>query len=495
MHRLRAALLACCMLPAVAAASPAPPPDRFEDVRRSIRARVGAERVPALSVAVAKDGRLIWEEAFGQADLERRVAATTETRFPIASVSKPLTATAVMVLVEQGKLSLERPANDYLDTDIVAEIGDAREVTVRRLMSHTSGLSRHDLSDYLDEAYPPVDIHARIRRYARTARVPGESYEYSNLGYDILAHIVARSSGQSFDRFMRDAVFQPLGMTRTSVGIPDPRPGDVAPSYDGDRRPVPMRHESSGGAGGAFSTAGDLARFGTFHLARNQARGATIVSPARLASMREPQVQTDSTAWYALGWRVDRGAFGVETVYHTGSNGASSSLLAFVPGEDIVVAVLANCVTYIPGQIAREILASFGPRSAPGPHPSGYPATPLAREPYRPGREWIGRWEGMVQAPDESVPIALDFTDAGPILVRLADAAPDTAGGTRIEGGHLRGSFDGEIANPDTRGRRYRLHFKLKQVGDRLAGSVTAGSVPGERVITLSYATELRRTR
>lgn len=470
-------------------------PSRFEELRRSIPKRLEADSIPSLSLAVAKDGRIVWQESFGFADLERRAAATGETLFPIASISKTLTATALMVLVQQGRLALDDPANLYLDAPgIQAAIGSARDVTLRRLASHTSGLARHDLYYYDDEPRPQRSITDRIRRYGRVVRTPGESYEYSNLGYQILAEIIARRSRRAYGDFLREAVFEPLGMLHTTVGRPRDGAFDVARSYDARRRPVPMREDTCAGAGGVYSTAADLARFGMLHVGRVSA-GPPILSPTLLAAMRQPVVQTEPGAWYAIGWRVDREAFAVETIYHSGSNGASASILAFVPGEDLAVAVLANCVTTLPGSIAREVIASFGPRPAPAtPRERSTPPPRGGVEPYVPTAAWTGRWEGAIQAPDGSVGLILDCTESGAILVRLGGARPDSAGGVRIDDRYLRGSFSGEVPNPDAKARRYRLHFKLKPTGDRLTGSVTAGSVAGERVITLSYWTELRRT-
>ncbi len=468
---------------------------QFQDLRRSILEQLSADSIPSLAVAVVKDGRLIWEEAFGHSDIERRAPATRATRYPIASISKAVTATALMLLVERGELALDDPVNKHLESPGVrAEIGAAGNMTLKRLATHTSGVPRYDLTYYEDEAHQPLPIEAQIRRYARAVRPPGESYEYSNLGYAILAHIIARRSERAFGEFLRDRVFQPLGMVNSSVGRPDDPRADVALSYDDRRQPVPLR-ETFPGAGGVYATVGDLVRFGELQLGRAPGSGSPILSTSTLASMREPVVQTDRGAWYGIGWRIDRGAFGVETIYHSGSNGGSASILAFVPGEDLAVAVVANCVTPLPGRVAQAVIASFGPRPTPELHPPTYPTARVGEEPYRPRDEWTGRWEGTIQAPDGAVPLVLELTERGPIVVRLATARADTASGVRVQDGYLRGSFSGEVPNRDAMGRRYRLHFKLRHAGDRLTGSVTAGSVARERVITLSYWTDLRRAQ
>src|SRR2546427_8602320 len=126
--------------------------DVFGAVRDLIRARLVEQIIPSLAVAVARDGEILWEEGFGWADREHRVPATEHTMYSLASISKPITATGLMVLKEQGKLDLDRPINDYLGAaKLNAWIGDAADATVRRVANHTSGLPLHWHFFYEDE--------------------------------------------------------------------------------------------------------------------------------------------------------------------------------------------------------------------------------------------------------------------------------------------------------------------------------------------------------
>src|SRR5437879_2338151 len=116
----------------------------FGAIRELIRTRLVEQTVPSLAVAVARNGTILWEEGFGWADRENRAPATGHTMYSLASISKPITATGLMVLKEQGKLDLDRPINDYLgEAKLKARIGDASEATVRRVANHTSGLPLH----------------------------------------------------------------------------------------------------------------------------------------------------------------------------------------------------------------------------------------------------------------------------------------------------------------------------------------------------------------
>ncbi len=174
--------------------------------------------VPSISVAVARGDQILWEESFGWADRERKIPADPNTPYSIASITKPMTATALMTLVRAGKIDLDRPINDYLGaTKLRARLGDAREATVRRVANHSAGLPEHYQFFYKDEPWRPPSIDETILRFGNLFTPPDEAFRYSNLGYGLLSTIIARASGRSYARYMRDEVFLKLGMTHTTV--------------------------------------------------------------------------------------------------------------------------------------------------------------------------------------------------------------------------------------------------------------------------------------
>ena len=187
--------------------------DEFDEVRDKIKTILLEENVPSLAVAVAQDGNVIWEEGFGWADRENQVKATEHTMYSLASISKPITATGLMVLVERGEVDLDRRANAFLgDAKLTSPIGPTREATVRRLANHTSGLPLHYQFFYEDEPYWRPAMDESIRRYGVLVRPPGERFQYANFGYGVLDHIISLKSGLSYKEFMRKEVFLPLGM-------------------------------------------------------------------------------------------------------------------------------------------------------------------------------------------------------------------------------------------------------------------------------------------
>src|SRR5213592_410418 len=194
--------------------------DPFDAVRQSIRKQLVETQTPSIAVAVARDGKIIWEQGFGWADREKRIAADEHTMYSLASISKPITATGLMTLVAAGKVNLDRPVNDYLGAaKLRGRAGDAAQATVRRVANHSSGLPLHYQFFYADEPYRPPSMDETILRYGNLVTAPGETYQYSNLGFGILDYVIARVSGRAYEDFMREEVFVKLGLTHTSVGL------------------------------------------------------------------------------------------------------------------------------------------------------------------------------------------------------------------------------------------------------------------------------------
>jgi len=197
--RLAAYLPAIAVGLASAFAQEIPPqaPD-LSAIRHEIQANVAAGRVPGLSVAVAKNGKIAWEEGFGWADVEKKTRATANTRYYIASVTKTITATAIMQLQERGKLRLDNPVNDYLGSaKLHSPLWDVSDATIRRVLSHTAGLTTFARSCLVGQSGCAID--EEIERYGIVFWHPGDRFDYSNLDYGILGEVGARTSGKNLN--------------------------------------------------------------------------------------------------------------------------------------------------------------------------------------------------------------------------------------------------------------------------------------------------------
>ena len=251
--------------------------------------------VPGLAVAVTNDGKIIFERGFGWADRERGLRATAKTPFAVASISKTITATAIMQLFERGRLNLDAPVNNYLGTAKVrSPHWNSPEATVRRVMSHTRGLTT--FTRWCSVDYSACNLDREIRDYGILVWRPGEIFDYSNLGFGILGEVIRHVSGKDYEYYLKKNVFTPLRMEDCGLTT---RHAGSAP-YD-EKTHVRSQARISGtpGASGLHCSAHDLALFGIFQL--NELKGShNILSSASLREMH--RAQTGTGGQYGLGW-------------------------------------------------------------------------------------------------------------------------------------------------------------------------------------------------
>src|SRR5262245_20887919 len=279
-------------------------PATLDSLRAHIRRVLDSTKVASVAVAVAKHGRIIWEEGFGFADLDRRTPATPTTLYSMASISKPITATGLMKLVEQGKIDLDHPANDYLGAaKITGLAGPASGATVRRVLSHTAGLPLHYRFFYAGGPVTRPSMDEAISRYAIVVYPPGAVYNYSNLGYGVLEEIIAKVSGRPYETFMQDEVFKPLGMTTTTIGS-GAGIANSAVRYTADWKPVAFYDFDHRAASAVYTSAHELVRFGMFHLKDHLADQRPILKDSTLDAMHRVATPGDMATGYGLGWGI-----------------------------------------------------------------------------------------------------------------------------------------------------------------------------------------------
>jgi CubicO group peptidase (beta-lactamase class C family) len=514
MKKIISSLMLAVILVTACKASPTPSSvstDPFDAIRARMEQLVVEGEVPSMAVAVARDGEIIWEEGFGLADREKNIPATEHTPYPLASISKPLTATGLMILVERGLVNLNAPVNDYLgEAKLQARVGDAAEATVRRVASHTAGLPLHSQHFYDDEPHRPPPMDETIRRYGYLVTAPGERYQYSNLGYGILGYVISRVSGHSYADFMRDEVFVPLGMNHTSVRIGPGLEEGQAVKYTPDGLVVPPCDSDSPGAAAVYSSAHDLVRFAMFLLKNDLPDQEAIISDVAIDEMQRPSPETGPTReWeregsgYGIGWFIGTTDDHLRVVQHSGGAVGVSTVLALVPEENLVVAVLSNTDSQWPDAILIEIVCTL----LSGQPEEFLPSANRAAEesPFAPGPELVGLWEGLVHTYEGEIPLVLKIRESGTIHATLGeqphtllqsvsyqDILPQflNAGG----GPFLRGWMRGELETADVnRGRPYKLWLELERRDNVLTGSLIAFSQREMYTGPLSHWVELRK--
>ncbi len=312
--------------------------------------------VPGASVVVIADGRVVLRHAYGMADLERRVAATPETDYRLASVSKQFTAMAVMLLAREGKLRYDQPVRDFLPELPAA----ARPVTVRHLLNHTSGLV--DYEDLVPESRTAqLDDRDVLDLLAAKDSVyfpAGSQYRYSNSGYVLLGLIVARASGGelSFPEFLRTRIFQPLGMNATAAHVEG---SDTVPrrafgySPRGGMFVQTDQSVTSAtlGDGGIYTNVDDMTRWDQALSGGNTA----LVDAATLElATTPPQLPGGADTQYGFGWFVDRYR-GEKRWRHTGETSGFRNAIQRFPGRRLTVIVLTNRSSGEPAAIVERI--------------------------------------------------------------------------------------------------------------------------------------------
>jgi CubicO group peptidase (beta-lactamase class C family) len=470
--RLRKMRNALSYLPILAASNlfliPCHAQDQFEQIRTSIRTKMAERNVPSLAIAVAKGNTILWEEGFGWADREKRIPADPNTMYSLASISKPLTATALMTLVQASRIELDKPINDYLGSaKLTARIGDAKDATVRRIANHSAGLPEHFQFFYENEAWRAPAIDETILRFGNLVTPPGERFQYSNLGYGILSDVIARVSGKSFADYMRQEVFLKLGMTRSAVGRDSDLRAFEATRYDGeDVIPIAYYDTDHPGASEIYSSVHDLALFGMFSLKAHLQGQAAILPDEVIDAMQAPTMSSRPGVGYGIGWERDTTA-GAVVVSHSGGMPGVATWLRLLPEERLVIVVLCNeddrLAHIVADQITTQLVPEWKPQPAETLHPDAIPP-----------HNFVGIWNGNVQTYRSTTPFQIRISNTGEIRVQLGKQLATLLDHVSFEDGSLRGLFRSDIDIPEAARRPYIVSLNLKlRNGTDLNGAVT----------------------
>ena len=318
---------------------------------------MAANSVPGISVAVVLDGELVWSQGFGMADLENFVPATSSTLFRLGSISKPITATAILQLWERGKLDLDAEVQKYC----VAFPKKEWLITSRELLSHLGGI-RHYNADGKgdipeDSAKHFASMQESLQIFAGNPLVakPGTKFNYSTYGYTVLGCVLEGAASEKYVDFVKENVFEPAGMEETQADDFFAVVPHRSRWYHKDKAGVVQNagvldssYKIPGG--GLISSADDLARFEIAIMANK------LLKPATREAMWTPQKAADgSQNGYALGWGTQK-KYGFALVEHTGSQQGTSTSIILVPERRAGVVVLINMDGVNAAALSTEIL-------------------------------------------------------------------------------------------------------------------------------------------
>ena len=355
-------LAALCFTPALHAQ--ALDVELLDSVKQAIQAEMEAQGMVGLTAAIGLDGDLVWTEGFGFADLEDEVLAAPETVYRLASISKPVTAIAVMQLVETGKIDLDATVRTY-----VPEWSEKEwPITIRQLLCHQGGVRHYAPQDNRDntKAYPTATESLEYFADDPLVAEPGTRYSYTTFGYNLLGAVVEGASGRSFVEYLGERVFP---RADTEAMQDDSQSRIIKHRAQGYRRVGGQRGQRRGGqrargelrnsrlvdvsyklgGGGLSSTASDLVRF-----IQSVESGRVVTAETRDAMWTRQTTRDGEETSYGLGFQISE-LEGRRTVGHSGSQRRVQTQLILLPDQGVAVSVMCNTEGTNPGLIARRL--------------------------------------------------------------------------------------------------------------------------------------------
>ena len=320
----------------------------FEKIDQLVAFQRSSFEVPGLAVGLIKEGKVIYAEGHGLQGLGTQQPLTRQSLFHMASVSKPFVATAIVQLVEQGKIDLEEKLTHYLPYFTMAD-ERYKAITIQQMLNHTSGIP--DVDDY--EWNKPQYDDGAAERYARQHATigldftPGERFSYSNAAFDILCDVIAKVSGMTFEDYTKKYIFEPVGMKNSTFFKPDvPENLATQPHIIGDSLkavvsvvyPYNRRHA---GSSTLHSNVEDMMRWAMVNLNKGEIEGKRIYNEASYDLLTTVTHQINDTRNVCLSW-FTRNLRGHDIFYHSGGDTGYSTFFAFIPSKKSAVVLMAN---------------------------------------------------------------------------------------------------------------------------------------------------------
>ncbi|HTL06204.1 MAG TPA: serine hydrolase domain-containing protein [Gemmatimonadales bacterium] len=399
---------------------------RLDSLDAFVKTQLARRHIPGLSLAVIQDGKIVLARGYGVTDETTRAPVTTETLFQAGSISKPVSALGALHLVEAGKLSLDADVNGFLKSWQVPANGftATEKVTLRRLLSHSAGLTVHGFPGY--DLQDPLPTLVQVLDGARPANTPairvdttpGAIWRYSGGGFTVMQQMVIDVTGLPFPRFLQETVLGPIGMRSSSFEQPQPpaRAALTATGYYGDRTPVRGRWHlyPEMAAAGLWTTASDLARFAIEIQETLAGKGHGVISRAMAEQYLTPQ-----KAGSGLGIGV-AGSGDAQSFSHGGRDEGFDALLVALAhrGQGAAIMINANDNSRFMGRLQEYIARAWGwPQAGPAP-------APAATRGVRLEAARLNRYAGYYELMENQM-ISLAPDAAGTGLETLADGLPN----------------------------------------------------------------------
>ena len=323
-----------------------------------IQDQMTQKNIVGLSVAIVQNNEVTYLKGFGAASIKRNTQVTPQTIFDLASCSKSFTAMATLLLWDDGLIDLDQPLRHYIPEFQLADEKMSDEITVRQLLNQTSGLPGNFSEPIAYQKDSSTDNSDTMKllvaalKHIHTDRPPGSSFEYTNLNYNLLGALVERVSGRSFDDFVQERIFTPLGMNNSTL---KPDVADSLDRADGHQmmlghvitRNIPIYH-SAQPAGWVMSSAEDMAKWLLVNMNNGILNGQQVIPASVMQLMHTPEinfVDDGEKTSYAMGWFVGQTGDGEPVIWHGGDTPNFLSEMIILPERNLGVVMLVNSQT------------------------------------------------------------------------------------------------------------------------------------------------------
>jgi len=342
-----------------------------KEISEFISTMVKECEVPGAAVGIVKDGNVMFSEGFGLRNVNENLPVTSNTLFVLASVTKAFITMAMGILVDDGLLDWDEPVRTYIPNFILKDEFATARITPRDMITHRSGLPRHDYI-WVGSNFTPEQLVESLR-YLEPSADLRTRYQYNNLMYISAGYLIGKVAGTGWDEFVKQRIFSPLGMTSSTCSVNELKlTSEFARAYrkqNGTFELVPfpppedILRSGPRGSGSINSNINDMTKWLLFHLNKGEVNGKRIISRNNIYQMHSPQIATPPATpersevmhqSYGLGWSIDSYK-GHYRVHHGGSSMGFTSHITFFPHENFGVVVLSNGSSPLPDIVCNFV--------------------------------------------------------------------------------------------------------------------------------------------
>ncbi len=440
--------------------------ERFAAVRTDIEAMVDDGTLVSAAIGVVENGKIVWAEAFGDADREAGRQATIDTPYGVASMGKALTATSVMTLTDSDKLNLDDSIAPILGPNAIKLYAGDRAPTIRELLNMTSGVP-HGALTYINA---PAPNESDILDDQSIVTFPaGQVLHYSNFSMALAERVIEKVSGESYNKYMHRSLFSPLGMSNTIIGANAPA--------------AAVRYSTSGTKFGALTpypvssrqinaSLTDLLKFAAFQLKAPLAGGANILSGESIDALQNDRSGVKG-AHIALGLGRFDLSDGTRWIISSGNDMGVQSSMTLLPERGLGVVFLSNSDGYQADEIGIRVADAIAP---------GFLDQAIAvigafearTTSFASQTEWIGKWSGAIHTVQGERPIMMSISATGDVNITFDGVNAAPANEISYRDGMLSGVFEGVLPLREKPGGAHRIEFNLVRDEGDLTGFALA---------------------